>query len=155
MRRLVAMGLAVGAVMGLVGAGGGFLLVPALVLLGALPMSTAVGTSLIVIALQSFAGLAGHLAGTPIDWRSAAVITAAAVAGGLVGGRLTTKVDPDALRRGFGWFVLAMASLILAKEVAPVFGAAAAAICLMAVAMSVGCRRFGLCPWRRFMAAPA
>jgi uncharacterized membrane protein YfcA len=155
MRRLVAMGLAVGAVMGLVGAGGGFLLVPALVLLGALPMSAAVGTSLIVIALQSFAGLAGHLAGTPIDWRSAAVITAAAVAGGLVGGRLTTKVEPDALRRGFGWFVLAMASLILAREVAPVVGAAAAAICVVALAMSMGCRRFGLCPWRRFMAAPA
>jgi uncharacterized membrane protein YfcA len=56
--------LAVGVVMGLVGAGGGFLLVPALVLLGALPMSAAVGTSLVVIALQSFAGLAAHLAGT-------------------------------------------------------------------------------------------
>jgi uncharacterized protein len=155
MRRLVAVGLAVGVVMGLVGAGGGFLLVPALVLLAALPMSAAVGTSLIVIALQSFAGLAGHLAGTPIDWRSAAVIAAAAVAGGMLGGRLTAKVDPDALRRGFGWFVLAMASLILAKEADPAVGAAAAAVCLLASAMSLGCRRFGLCPWRRFLAAPA
>jgi uncharacterized membrane protein YfcA len=155
MRRLVVVALAVGGVMGLVGAGGGFLLVPALVLLGALPMSAAVGTSLIVIALQSFAGLAGHLAGTPIDWRSAAVITVAAVAGGLVGGRLTAKVDPDALRRGFGWFVLSMASLILAKEADPAVGAAAGAVCLMASAMSLGCRRFGLCPWRRFLAAPA
>jgi uncharacterized protein len=118
-------------------------------------MSAAVGTSLIVIALQSFAGLAGHLAGTPIDWRSAAVIAAAAVAGGMLGGRLTAKVDPDALRRGFGWFVLAMASLILAKEADPAVGAAAAAVCLLASAMSLGCRRFGLCPWRRFLAAPA
>jgi uncharacterized protein len=153
--RLVALGLAVGTVMGLVGAGGGFLLVPALVLLGALPMSTAVGTSLVVIAMQSFAGLAGHLTGTPIDWRLATLATAAAVMGGLVGGRLTPLVEPDALRRGFGWFVLAMSSLILAKEASPVVGAAAAAMCMLGIAMSLGCRRFGLCPWRRLMAAPA
>jgi uncharacterized membrane protein YfcA len=150
-RRLVAVGLAVGVVTGLVGAGGGFLLVPALVLLGGLPMCAAVGTSLVVIAMQSFAGLAGHLAGTPIDWRLAATVTAAAVAGALVGGRLTAKVDPGALRRGFGWFVLAMASLVLAKEVGPAVGAAAAATSLMFMAMSLGCSRFGLCPWRRLI----
>jgi len=149
--RLLALGLAVGVVMGLVGAGGGFLLVPALVLLGALPMTAAVGTSLAVIAMQSFAGLAGHLAATPIDWGLAALISAVAVAGGLIGGRLTAKVEPDALRRGFGVFVLATAALVLAKEASPAVGAAAAAGCLMLVAMSLGCRRFGLCPWRRFI----
>jgi uncharacterized membrane protein YfcA len=154
-RRLVAVGLAVGVVMGLVGAGGGFLLVPALVLLGALPMSTAVGTSLVVIAMQSFAGLAGHLVGTPIDWRLAGLVTAVAVVGGLVGGRLTTKVDPDLLRQGFAWFVLAMASLILAQEAGPVVGAAAAAMCVLSIVMALGCRRFQVCPWRRFMATPA
>jgi uncharacterized membrane protein YfcA len=152
--RLVAIGLAVGVVMGLVGAGGGFLLVPALVLLGAPPMAAAVGTSLVVIAMQSFAGLAGHLAGTPIDWRLAGLVTGAAVVGGLVGGRLTVMVDPDTLRQGFGWFVLAMSSLILAREASPVVGAAVAATALLAIAMSVGCRRFGLCPWRRLMASP-
>ena len=61
--RLAALGVAVGVVMGLVGAGGGFLLVPALVLFGGLPMPAAVGTSLVVIAMQSLAGLAGHLVG--------------------------------------------------------------------------------------------
>jgi uncharacterized membrane protein YfcA len=151
----VALGLAVGVVMGLVGAGGGFLLVPALVLLGALPMPAAVGTSLVVIAMQSFAGLAGHLAGTPIDWRLAGLVAAAAVVGGLVGRRLTAKVQPDALQRGFGWFVLAIASLVLAREASPVVSTAVAAICLAGIAMSLGCRRFGLCPWRRLMAAPS
>jgi uncharacterized protein len=153
-RRLAALGLAVGVVMGLVGAGGGFLLVPALVLLGALPMPAAVGTSLVVIAMQSFAGLAGHLASTPIDWRLAGVVTAVAVVGGLVGGRLTALVEPDVLRQGFGWFVLGMASLILAQEAGPVVGAAAAAMCVLGIAMSLGCRRFGLCPWRRLFPAP-
>jgi hypothetical protein len=114
-------------------------------------MCAAVGTSLVVIAMQSFAGLAGHLAGTPIDWRLAATVTAAAVAGALVGGRLTAKVDPGVLRLGFGWFVLAMASLVLAKEVGPALGAAGATTSLMFVAMSLGCSRFGLCPWRRLI----
>lgn len=151
--RLLALGLAVGVVMGLVGAGGGFLLVPALLVLGALPMSAAVGTSLVVIAMQSFAGLAGHLAGTPIDWRLAGLVTGAAVVGGLVGARLTAMVDPDVLRRGFGWFVLAMSSLILAKEASPVLGAAVAAMSLLGISMSLGCKRFGFCPWHRLMAS--
>jgi uncharacterized protein len=148
--------IAMAAIVGvaLVGAGGGFLLVPALVLLGALPMPAAVGTSLVVIAMQSFAGLAGHLAGTPIDWRLAGLVTAAAVVGGLVGGWFTAKVEPDTLRRGFGWFVLAIAPLMLAREAGPVVGAAAAAMCLLGIAMSLGCKRFGLCPWLRLMAAP-
>ena len=80
--------MAVGLISGLVGAGGGFLLVPALALLAGLPMPVAVGTSLVVIAMQSFAGLAGHLATEHIDWRLAAMVTAAAVVGALVGGRL-------------------------------------------------------------------
>ena len=63
-------GIVVGAVTGLVGAGGGFLVVPALVLVGGLPMSAAVGTSLVVIALKSGAALLGHLSGTPVDWGS-------------------------------------------------------------------------------------
>jgi uncharacterized membrane protein YfcA len=151
MGRLLVLGLAVGAVMGLVGAGGGFLLVPALVLFGGLPLAAAVGTSLVVIAMQSFAGLAGHLADTPLDWRLAGLVTAVAVAGGLVGGRLTTKVEPDVLRRGFGWFVLVMASLVLASEVGPAVGAIAIAGCLTSLAMSLGCRRFRRCPWRRFI----
>jgi uncharacterized protein len=153
--RLAAAGVAVGVVMGLVGAGGGFLLVPVLVLLGGLPMPAAAGTSLVVIAAQSLAGLAGHLVSTPIDWRLAGLVTAGAVIGGVVGGRLTVMVEPDVLRQGFGWFVLAMASVILAQEAGPVVGAAAAVMCVVGIVMSLGCRRFGLCPWRRLMAVPA
>jgi uncharacterized protein len=151
---LAALGLAVGVVIGLVGAGGGFLLVPALALLGGLSMPAAVGTSLLVIAMQSVAGLAGHLVGTPIDWRLTGVVTAVAVIGGLIGGRLTAMVEADVLRQGFGWFVLAMSSLIFAQEANPVVGAAVLVLCVLGIAMSLGCRRFGLCPCRRLIASP-
>jgi hypothetical protein len=127
---------------------------PALVLLGGLPMPAAVGTSLVVIAAQSLAGLAGHLVSMPIDWRLAGFVTVVAVIGGLVGGRLTAMVEPDLLRQGFGWFVLGMASLILAQEAGPVVGAAVAAMCVLGIAMSLGCKRFGICPWRRLFPAP-
>ncbi|GAA0256877.1 sulfite exporter TauE/SafE family protein [Saccharothrix mutabilis subsp. mutabilis] len=109
-------GAVVGLVTGLVGAGGGFLVVPALALLGGLPMSVAVGTSLLVIAMKSIAGLAGYLATVPIDWAFTGVVTAAAVAGSLVGARLVARVPGDALRRGFGWFVLAMGAFVLAQQ---------------------------------------
>jgi uncharacterized membrane protein YfcA len=114
--RVVAQGAAVGLVTGLVGAGGGFLVVPALALLGGLPMPVAVGTSLVVIAMQSAAGFAGHLTGSTLDWTLTLVVTAAAVAGSLVGGRLVGRIAPDLLRRGFGWFVLGMGALVLAEQ---------------------------------------
>ena len=79
--KIVAEGLAVGGVTGLVGAGGGFLVVPALVLLGGLPMPVAVGTSLLVIAMKSFAGFAGYLSSVAVPWNVAGVVVAAAVAG--------------------------------------------------------------------------
>ena len=146
-----AAGMAVGLISGLVGAGGGFLLVPALALLGGLPMPTAVGTSLVVIAMQSFAGFAGHLANEQIDWRLAAFITAAAVVGALIGGRLIVFVNPATLRQMFGWFVLLMASVILAQEVNPAVGAVAAGL-------TAGCRghvhrlhRYAHCPLRRLI----
>ena len=101
---ILAEGLAVGVVTGLVGAGDGYLVVPALALLGGLPMPTAVGTALIVIAMNSTAGLAGHLSSGSIDWTVASAVTTAAVIGALVGARLTTKVT-RVLRKGFGWFV--------------------------------------------------
>ena len=79
--KILAEGLVVGLVTGLVGAGGGFLVVPALALLGGLPMPVAVGTSLIVIAMKSFAGLGGYLFSVRIDWSVALAVTAAAVVG--------------------------------------------------------------------------
>jgi uncharacterized protein len=108
-------GAVVGLVTGIVGAGGGFLVVPALVLLGGLPMATAVGTSLLVIALKSFAALAGYLTAVSIDWGLAAAVTALAIVGSILGGRLAGRVDPDRLRTGFGVFVLAMAVFVLAQ----------------------------------------
>jgi hypothetical protein len=107
----------VGLLTGFLGAGGGFLIVPALTLFGGLAMPVAVGTSLLVIAMNSAAGLVGHLSATPIPWGLAVMVTAAAVVGSLAGGRLATRVRPEALRRGFGWFVLAMAAYIFVEEV--------------------------------------
>ncbi|MEV5552058.1 sulfite exporter TauE/SafE family protein [Nonomuraea wenchangensis] len=114
---VVAEGVAVGAVTGLVGAGGGFLVVPALVLLGGLPMGVAVGTSLLVIAMKSLAGLAGYLHSVPIDWSLALPVTAAAVVGGLAGGSLAGRIDGQRARAAFGWFVLAMGVFVLVQQV--------------------------------------
>ncbi|MEU9856537.1 sulfite exporter TauE/SafE family protein [Streptomyces sp. NPDC047974] len=119
-RRIGVEGLLVGAVSGFVGSGGGFLVVPALVLLGGLSMGLAVGTSLLVIALNSFAGLAGHLSGATVDWGLALAVTAMAVLGSLVGARLADRIPQAALRRAFGWFVVAMGSFVLAQQLGPV-----------------------------------
>lgn len=147
--KIALLGIVVGLISGLVGAGGGFLLVPALALVGGLAMPLAVGTSLVIIAMQSFAGFAGHLASQHIDWRIAGFITAAAVIGALLGGRLVSRVNPETLRRLFGWFVLLMAALILAEEVGVAVGAVAAGVTVLAAAMSAVCARYGNCPWRR------
>jgi uncharacterized membrane protein YfcA len=130
--KVIAEGLVVGLVTGLVGAGGGFLVVPALALLGGLPMPIAVGTSLVVIAMKSFAGFAGYLSSVSIDWKVAGMVTAAAVVGALVGARLTALVNPDSLRKSFGWFVLVMSSVILFEEVHPALGIAMAAVTILA-----------------------
>ncbi|WP_422751953.1 sulfite exporter TauE/SafE family protein [Micromonospora sp. WMMD708] len=111
--RVLADGAVVGLVTGLVGAGGGFLVVPALALLGGLPVPVAIGTSLVVIAMKSFAGLAGHLGTVDIHWPLALAVTAAAVLGSLLGGRLTGRVPAEVLRRSFGWFVLVMGGFVL------------------------------------------
>jgi uncharacterized membrane protein YfcA len=154
MLKIAVLGVAVGTVSGLVGAGGGFLLVPALALLGGLPMPAAIGTSLVVIAMQSVTGLAGHLAAEHIDWQLAGMVTAAAVVGAVVGGRLTGLVDANALRRLFGWFVLLMASLILAEETTAAIGVAAAALTAIAAVAYVMCSRTTHCPLRRFAGQP-
>lgn len=114
--KALAEGVVVGLVTGLVGAGGGFLVVPALALIGGLPMPVAVGTSLLVIAMKSFAGLAGYLSAVDIDWRLAAAVTAAAILGSLVGSRLTGVVREDVLRRAFGWFVLGVGAFVLVQQ---------------------------------------
>jgi hypothetical protein len=114
--QIVLEGTAAGAVTGLVGAGGGFVVVPALALLGGLPMKQAVGTALLVIAMNSFAGFLGHASHVTIDWVLAAQVSAAAVAGSFLGTAMAAWVRPDQLRRGFAVFVLAMACFVLYEQ---------------------------------------
>lgn len=115
--RIVLDGLLVGVATGLVGAGGGFLVVPALNLLGGLPMAIAVGTSLLVIVMKSYAGLAGYLLTVRIDWPIVLAFTATAVLGSFVGSALAGRLPERALRRGFGIFVLVMGVFVLVQEV--------------------------------------
>ena len=109
-------GVVVGFVTGIIGAGGGFLVVPALVLLGGLPMSAAVGTSLLVIAMKSFAGLGGYLTSVTLPWDLLLWVTGVALVGALIGVPLVKRVPEKALKKGFGWFVLAMGVVILVQE---------------------------------------
>lgn len=119
---IVVEGLAVGAVTGLVGAGGGFLVVPALFLLGRLPMSEAVGTSLLVITMKSFAAFAGHAAGASLDVPIAGAITVAAIVGSVAGAAIAGRLPAATLRKAFAWFVLAMAVFLLGQEIPRAFG---------------------------------
>ena len=109
-------GLVVGAVTGLVGAGGGFLVVPALALLARLPMRHAIGTSLVIIALKSFAGYAGYASHVEINWPLTGTVAAAAVVGSFMGAPLAKRVPDVFLRKGFAAFVVAMALFILITQ---------------------------------------
>jgi uncharacterized protein len=120
--KILVEGLVVGAVTGFVGAGGGFLVVPALVLLGRLPMATAIGTSLLVIALKSLAGFAGYVGHTAIDWPLALGVSTFSVIGSYGGAHLAARLSAQTLRQAFGWFVVAMAFFILAREGPPLAG---------------------------------
>ena len=110
---IVAEGLAVGVLTGLVGVGGGFLIVPALVVLGGIPMKEAVGTSLLVIAMKSAAGFAGYAGQVEIQWGFLALFTAVAAAGGLGGSYLLRYVPQGALKRVFAVFLVVMGVFIL------------------------------------------
>jgi uncharacterized membrane protein YfcA len=110
-------GAVVGLVTGLVGAGGGFLIVPALVLLVRLPIKTAIGTSLVIISIKSLIGFLGDLgSGQDIDWIFLLTFTAFSAVGMFIGIYATKFIKADALKKGFGWFVIAMAIFIMLKE---------------------------------------
>lgn len=111
--RLAAPGMAVGVVTGLVGVGGGFLIVPVLVLLADVPMKATVGTSLLVIAMNSAAGFAGYLGTVDLQWALLAAFTALAVGGSLAGTYLARFFSGVALKRGFAVFLVLMAVFIL------------------------------------------
>lgn len=115
--KIILEGLVVGVVTGLVGAGGGFLVVPALALMGGLGMKEAVGSSLVVIALKSFAGFAGYASHAHIDWKLTGIVAVAAIAGSFGGARIARHVPPETLRKGFAVFVVAMAVFLLFKQV--------------------------------------
>ncbi len=109
-------GLVVGILTGLVGAGGGFLIIPALVILSKLPMKEAVGTSLVIIAAKSLIGFFGEGAETVINWQIILSVTAFAVLGIFIGTYLSKKIDGAKLKPAFGWFVLVMGIYIILKE---------------------------------------
>lgn len=109
-------GVLVGLLTGLVGAGGGFLIIPALVVLSKLPMKQAVGTSLVIIAAKSLIGFLGDVANREIEWTFLLSFTAIAVIGIFVGSALSSKISGAKLKPAFGWFVLIMGIFILGKS---------------------------------------
>jgi uncharacterized protein len=109
-------GTVVGILTGLVGAGGGFLIIPALVLLSKLPMKEAVGTSLVIIAAKSLIGFLGDVGLQTTDWKLLITITVLAIAGIFIGNTLSKKISGNQLKKGFGWFVLVMGIYIIVKE---------------------------------------
>lgn len=113
-------GSVVGVLTGLVGAGGGFLIIPALVMLSKLPMKQAVGTSLLIIAAKSLIGFTGDVLenSDKMDWTLLGVVTILAIIGIFIGNQLSKKIDGAALKKGFGWFVLVMGLYIIIKELA-------------------------------------
>lgn len=109
-------GILVGSITGFVGAGGGFLIIPALVLLTKLPMKTAVGTSLLIIAAKSLIGFLGDMSNMEMDWQLLGIFTILAIGGIFLGNRLSKNIEGAKLKTAFGWFVLIMGIYIIARE---------------------------------------
>lgn len=125
--KIAADGLIVGVITGLVGVGGGFLIVPALVLLGGLSMHHAVATSLIIIALKSFSGFYKYLdvldqQSLELDWKTLLIVTGLGVAGSIVGSKLARRIPQDKLKRGFGYFLIVMGVYILMRSAPEALG---------------------------------
>ena len=108
--------LGIGLVTGLFGIGGGFLLIPTLVLIAGIPMKHAIGTSLTIITLNTLIGIAGDWGQFHLDWILLAKLTSIAIAGVFIGHEIGKKVHGDKLKTGFGWFVLILSIYIIAKE---------------------------------------
>ncbi|HUW50217.1 MAG TPA: sulfite exporter TauE/SafE family protein [Sulfuricella sp.] len=117
MGQIALLGIGVGALTGLVGVGGGFLIVPALVLISGIPMKTAIGTSLAIVAANSSTGFAGYMGVVPVDWMMMTSFTAVTIAGSFVGTRLAHRFSPESLKRSFGVFLIFVATYILLKSV--------------------------------------
>jgi uncharacterized protein len=109
-------GLAIGVITGLLGAGGGFLIIPALIFILRLPMKTAIGTSLVIIATNSIFGFLFSLKQTPLDWKILLLFTGLAIIGIYSGSLFAEKIPGKKLKKWFGWFVLIMGIYIIVKE---------------------------------------
>jgi uncharacterized membrane protein YfcA len=114
--KLLLFGVAIGLATGVLGAGGGFLLIPTLVLLVGMPMKEAVGTSLLIIALNSLIGFAGDIGHFQINWLFLLTITAIATGGIFIGAAINKKINGTNLKKGFGWFLILMGTYIIVKE---------------------------------------
>lgn len=114
---IVLEGLIVGLLTGIVGAGGGFLIIPALVLLAKLPMKKAVATSLMIISIKSLFGFLGDVDNFNINWTFLLSFTAVSIIGIFIGIFLNQFIDGKRLKKGFGWFVLVMGVYIVFKEI--------------------------------------
>ena len=114
---LVLVGLAEGTLTGIVGAGGGFLIIPALVILGKLPMKKAIASSIFIISIKSLVGFLGDLSHTNIDWKFLIIIIILATIGIITGNFLNKKMDGTKLKKGFGWFVLVMSLVIFIDQI--------------------------------------
>lgn len=114
---MIPAGIATGLLTGLVGAGGGFIIIPILLLLTNMPFKTAVGTTLLIISVNSLSGFAGDVLNQQIDWPFLLSITGLAIAGIFLAGNLTQKLANHQLRVAFGWFVLGTGVLILVREI--------------------------------------
>lgn len=117
-------GLVIGFLTGLVGAGGGFLIIPVLVWLTGLPFKTAVGTSLFIIAINSLFGFVGDVLNYKMEWNFLLLVTGLATFGILLGNKLQTKISAEKLKKGFGWLILIVGIGVLLKELMLGIGAA-------------------------------
>lgn len=114
---LIPLGFLTGIITGLVGAGGGFIIIPVLVLLAKLPIKTAIGTSLFIIAVNSLIGFLGDLGNIRINWIFLLIFTGISILGIILGVYLNKIIDGGKLKKGFGWFVLLMGIYIILKEI--------------------------------------
>lgn len=119
--KLFLYGALVGLITGVLGAGGGFILIPALVMLVKLPMKTAIGTSLSIIALTALIGFAGDLGQHSFDWSLLLPVTGLALTGIFIGDKLGQSIEGYKLKKGFGWFVLSMGVFVLIMQLLPLF----------------------------------